>query len=82
MDRLLDLVTQCGASHYISGPAAKDYIDPRRFDAAGVQLTWKDYAGYPPYPQGHLPFEHGVSIIDLLFNVGPAAPDFIWGWRN
>ena len=32
-----------------------------------------DYSGYPEYPQLHGPFEHGVSIVDLLFNTGPDA---------
>lgn len=82
LERLLDLVSQSGATHYISGPAAKSYIDEERFSALGIELVWKDYAGYPAYPQNPPPFEHGVSIIDLLFNAGPAAPDLIWGWRT
>jgi hypothetical protein len=82
LDRLLDLVTQCGATSYVSGPAAKDYIDAERFAQAGVELVWKDYAGYPEYPQRFPPFEHGVSILDLLFNTGPDAPWYIWGWRD
>jgi hypothetical protein len=82
MDRLLDLVVQSGATTYLSGPAARDYIDPERFTQAGVWLEWKGYNGYPAYPQRFPPFEHGVSILDLLFNVGPAAPWYIWGWRH
>jgi len=82
LDRLLDLVSQAGATHYISGPAAKSYIDEARFRDIDVKLVWKDYAGYPVYPQHPQFFEHGVSIIDLLFNVGPNASDLIWGWRN
>lgn len=82
LDRLLDLLARCGAKRYVSGPAARDYIDAARFDAAGIWLEWKSYAGYPEYSQLHPPFEHGVSIIDLLFNVGPDAPDYIWGRRD
>lgn len=81
-DRLLELVTQTGTERYVSGPAAKDYIDSSRFSAAGIELVWKDYSGYPEYPQRFPPFEHGVSILDLLFNVGPDAPWYIWGWRD
>ena len=33
-------------------------------------------------PQLHGDFEHGVSILDLLFNVGADAPEYIWGWRD
>ncbi len=82
LDRLVDLVSQSNVTRYISGPSARDYIDPLRFAEIGVELVWKDYSNYPPYPQAHPPFEHGVSILDLLFNVGPDAPWFIWGWRD
>ncbi len=81
-ERLLQILGRLGANRYISGPAAKTYIDPNRFDAAGIELVWKDYLGYPEYPQRFPPFEHGVSILDLLFNVGPDAPWYIWGWRE
>lgn len=77
-DRLLDLLVKSGATEYISGPSAKSYITPERFAAAGIELTWKDYSGYPEYEQAHPPFEHGVSILDLLFNTGPQASAFIW----
>ncbi len=81
-DRLIDLLKKVGASWYLSGPAAKDYIDPKRFADAGIELAWQSYAGYPEYPQRFPPFEHGVSIVDLLFNTGRDAPEFIWGWRG
>jgi hypothetical protein len=82
LDRLLELVIKAGADRYVSGPAAKDYIEPSRFVDAGIELVWKDYSGYPEYPQRYPPFEHGVSILDLLFNVGPDALWYIWGWRD
>jgi WbqC-like protein family len=82
LDRLLDVLTKAGASRYISGPAAREYIDPAAFEQAGIELAWKDYSGYPEYRQRYAPFEPGVSIIDLLFNVGPDAPWYIWGWRD
>lgn len=82
LERLLELVTKAGAERYISGPAAKDYIESARFAELGIELVWKDYSGYPEYPQRFPPFDHGVSILDLLFNVGPDAPWYIWGWRD
>lgn len=82
LDRLLDLVVQSKATRYISGPSAVGYIEPERFEDLGVELVWKDYSNYPEYPQAYPPFEHGVSILDLLFNVGSDAPRYIWGWRN
>lgn len=82
LERLLDLICQSGANSYLSGPAARDYIDAERFHEVGIKLAYKDYSGYPPYEQLHPPFEHGVSILDVLFNVGPAAPHYLWGWRE
>ncbi len=76
-ERLADLCVQAGAAEYISGPAAKDYIDENVFKERGIQLTWFDYAGYPEYPQLWGDFSHGVSILDLLFNCGKDAPRYM-----
>jgi len=81
-DRVIDILRRTGADAYVSGPAAKSYLDPRRFDEAGIELLWKSYAGYPEYAQLHPPFVHEVTILDLLFHTGPHAPRFIWGWRE
>jgi len=82
VDRLLDLLQKAGATLYVSGPTAKDYVDEQRFVDAGIELVYKDYSGYPEYPQPFPPFEHKISIVDLLFNCGPEAPYYIWGWRE
>ena len=76
-ERLADLCVQAGGSEYISGPAAKDYIEDKVFADMGVKLTWFDYAGYPEYPQRWHGFSHGVSILDLLFNCGKQAPRYM-----
>jgi hypothetical protein len=81
-DRLVGLCTAAGASRYISGPAAQGYIQSALFKQAGVELQFKSYYGYPEYPQLYAPFAHGVTVLDLLFNVGRDAPWYIWGWRE
>lgn len=80
--RLINLLLNMGATHYVSGPSARGYIDPIGFAEAGLTLSYHDYPTYPEYPQLHPPFEHAVSIIDLLFNAGPKASHYIWGWRK
>ena len=72
-ERLADLCAQAGGTEYISGPAAKDYIEERVFKDRGIQLTWFDYSGYPEYPQLWGGFTHKISILDLLFNCGKEA---------
>ncbi len=81
-ERLLSLLQAAGTDHYVSGPSARDYIDEARMAAAGIELVYKSYVGYPEYPQFHPPFEHAVSVLDLLFHTGPDAPWYIWGWRE
>ena len=76
-ERLADLCVQARAQEYISGPAARDYIDAKVFADLGVKLTWFDYAGYPEYPQLWGEFVHGVTILDLLFNCGMDAPRYM-----
>ncbi len=76
-ERLADLCAQVGANEYISGPAARGYIDETIFAERGIMLTWFDYTGYPEYPQLWGDFIHTVSIVDLLFNCGCEAPQYM-----
>jgi hypothetical protein len=76
-ERLIDLLKKAGATEYISGPAAKDYISTDAFDQANIKLTWMDYSNYPEYNQLYPPFVHAVSIIDVLFNTGPDAIRYV-----
>ena len=76
-ERLVNICKQAGAATYISGPAARDYIDQTLFNAANISLEYMDYSSYPEYRQLFPPFEHGVSIIDLIFNEGPDARKYM-----
>lgn len=76
-ERLLDLCAQAGATTYLSGPMARSYLDESLFEAAGVSVRWMSYEGYPEYPQLNPPFEHGVSVLDLLFNTGDVARSYM-----
>lgn len=76
-ERLVDLCRQVEADQYLSGPAAKGYIQEDLFEAAGIEVSYIDYSGYPEYRQLSPPFEHGVSILDLIFNEGPDAHKFM-----
>jgi hypothetical protein len=75
--RLVDLCKQVGATVYISGPAAKNYIDENAFAEQGIDLVWFDYSCYPKYFQLWGEFVHGVSVLDLLFNCGKQAPTYM-----
>jgi hypothetical protein len=76
-ERLADLCAQAEGTEYISGPAAKDYIEERVFTERCIKLSWFDYTGYTEYPQLWGDFIHGLSILDLLFNCGRDAPRYM-----
>ncbi|MHA7681479.1 WbqC family protein [Cupriavidus sp. PET2-C1] len=76
-ERLVDLCRQAGAGEYISGPSAKAYLREEVFAEQGIGVRWFDYVGYRQYPQLWGEFEHAVSILDLLFNCGKEAPNFM-----
>lgn len=76
-ERLVALCRAAGADCYLSGPAARDYLEPALFERAGIALEYMDYSGYPEYPQLYGSFEHGVSVLDLIFNAGPRAAEYM-----
>jgi len=76
-ERLLDLLKSSNADIYYSGPSAKKYIDLELFNGENIDIRWMDYSGYPEYEQLYPPFEHAVSIIDLIFNTGAKADKYM-----
>jgi hypothetical protein len=76
-ERILHLCQKVGASEYFSGPSARDYIEKEVLDKGGIKLTYFDYSGYPEYSQLFPPFDHAVSVIDLILNEGPESPCYM-----
>src|SRR6266581_312602 len=76
-ERLISICQAVDAGIYLSGPAAKGYLDEALFREAGIEVEWMDYSGYPAYRQLHGQFEHGVTVLDLLFNEGPDAARYM-----
>lgn len=81
-ERLVGLVKSAGGSIYLSGPAAKDYIVDECFENAQIELRYMDYSGYLTYPQLFGTFVHEVSILDLLFNVGNHAAQYMKSFKR
>lgn len=81
-ERVIRICKLAAASAYLSGPAAKGYINRTLFNRAGIKLRFIDYSGYPEYAQLYPPFEHAVSILDLIFSVGPDAIRYIRGTES
>ncbi len=72
-ERLLGICKDLGADIYISGPVAKSYINEDVFKQENIKLEWMNYDNYLEYNQLYSPFEHKVSILDLIFNEGDNA---------
>lgn len=76
-ERLLGICRAAGATVYLSGPSARDYLDEGPFAAAGIAVQYMDYSGYPEYRQLYGEFRHDVTVLDLIFNEGADAPRFM-----
>lgn len=77
-DRLLSILDEVGADHYVSGPSAKAYLEIDKFADAGISVEYMTY-DYPRYAQLHGEFAPNVSILDPLFMLGPDCGRCIWG---
>ncbi len=75
-DRLLEILKHLGAHEYISGPAAKEYIEIDKFKASRIKLYWFEF-NHPRYPQLYGEFLPYLSILDLIFNTGKDAINYI-----
>jgi hypothetical protein len=71
-ERLVDICRQTGCTHYVTGPAAKNYLDEQCFADAGIAVEYFTYE-YDEYPQLHGEFVHAVSIVDTLAALGPGT---------
>ncbi len=77
-ERLIQILTRLGASEYVSGPSARDYLEEDRFAQAGIDLSYMEYK-YPEYEQLYPPYDPQVSILDLMFMTGPETLRYIRG---
>jgi hypothetical protein len=68
-ERLLAICRHFGARRYLSGSAARTYLDTALFERHGIEVVWQDYV-HPVYPQQHGAFVSHLSAVDLLFNCG------------
>jgi len=70
--KLIAMCLAMGAKRYYASQASLSYIDKKQFSQAGIELVFQDYV-HPIYRQQFKPFISHLSIIDLLFNMGPKS---------
>lgn len=76
-ERLVQICRAAGATHYLTGPAARNYLRPELFAAANIRIEWMDYRDYPVYRQAGASFVHSVSVLDLVLQEGRDAGRFL-----
>jgi len=76
-ERVVRLCQSRAATHYLTGPSARNYVKAELFERANIELEYMDYSAYRPYRQLQAPFDPAVTVLDLLFNEGTAAPQFM-----
>lgn len=76
--RLINICHECSATQYLTGDAARDYLDVKLFEDNGIEVRYHHYK-HPEYPQLFGDFVPHLSVVDLLFNCGPESLDYLKG---
>lgn len=74
--RIVDICNVLDADIYLSGVSGKDYLDSRLFESNNIELEYQKYVP-KEYKQLGGEFIPNISVIDLLFNLGDKAKEFI-----
>ncbi len=70
-ERLVNLCKAVGAQTYVSGVGGRNYMDENMFAKNNIKLEYQKYVA-KQYPQRlSQVFVPDLSIIDMLFNIGP-----------
>jgi hypothetical protein len=75
-EKLVSICKQLGATQYLSGESARNYISEKDFSDQGIELVYQEYQ-HPEYPQRYEGFVPFLSTIDLLFNCGDKSLGFL-----
>jgi hypothetical protein len=76
-ERLLSICKNAGGDVYVSGPAAQSYFDLNVARNYNIAIEWANFSNYAEYTQLHKPFENSVTILDMIFNLGPNARNYL-----
>jgi hypothetical protein len=71
-ERLIAICKRFNATDYLTGDSASSYLIVPEFDQIGVRVHWHGYK-HPTYAQGKNEFVSNMSVIDLMFWMGPAS---------
>lgn len=69
---IYQLLEKVGGSKIVFGQNGVDYVDVEQYKEQGFDVYFQKYT-HPIYPQLFGQFEPCLSVLDLLFNCGPAS---------
>ena len=78
--RLIAIVKHFGADTYLAGGGGRDYMDLDLYRQSGINVAFQEYR-HPVYEQRFGPFVPFLTVLDLLFNHGPASLAILRGER-
>ena len=72
-ERLVNICDSLNADVYVSGEGGKNYLNEKLFDEKNIKIEYQNYKPIE-YDQIHSEkFIPNLSILDLLFNLGPSS---------
>jgi len=75
--RLVNICKELGVTRYLTGPAASNYLDESLFHREGMEVFYFDNTYETEYAQPYPPFDHQVSIVDLIACCGERAANYM-----
>ncbi|HZY94998.1 MAG TPA: WbqC family protein [Candidatus Bathyarchaeia archaeon] len=77
--RLVNACLAVGADSYVSGIGGKNYVDEGVFATNHIGLEYQEYQPKPYRQRFVEEFVPNLSVVDMLFNVGPKSRKLIAG---
>jgi hypothetical protein len=72
---MLAIAREAGATTYLSGAGARDYLEPAAFERGGMGLAYQDFR-HPVYPQSHGgEFQPGCLALEWYLEAPDEAPE-------
>ncbi len=75
-EAIIEICQRLGATEYLSGVGAREYLDEKLFIKAKIKLIWQSFK-HPVYVQLWGEFQPNLSILDAIFNIGPETKNMI-----
>ncbi|UAB89844.1 WbqC family protein [Ruegeria sp. SCSIO 43209] len=70
-NRILQIVQELGGTRYVTGHGARNYLEHKEFELAGINVEYMEY-DVRPWGRVEDDFSPFVTGLDLLAHVGPA----------